>query len=107
MICPTCASENRKSVVHAGPSYSTAMYAAPYYDEDGRYHDHDPNTTYTQYVCSNGHSWQEWSHAPCPTCGQHRLVDKPKRPVDVEKLAAEAREWDKGAKKKETTNESG
>lgn len=102
MICPTCASEGQKSRVYPGASFTTAMGAHQFYDEDGRYHFHDPNTAYTQYRCSNGHSWQETSRAPCPTCGDWR-TEKPKRPVDAERLAAEAREWDKGAKKKEAT----
>lgn len=37
----------------------TLMCANPYYDENGKYHHNDPNTTTTYYNCSNGHQWTE------------------------------------------------
>ncbi len=36
---------------------TTCVYAEPYYDEAGKYHDNDPNKTATTYTCSNGHRW--------------------------------------------------
>jgi hypothetical protein len=69
MICPECSVEGRKSKVYPGLSTVTLMASAPYYDEDGEYHDHDPNITTTRFACSNGHDWQEKKGpAECPVC---------------------------------------
>lgn len=68
MICPECKAENKKSRVYAGPSSSTCMHCAPYYDEDGKHHYHDINTSSTSYSCSNGHEWSESSQGSC-WCG--------------------------------------
>ena len=37
-----------------------------FYDEEGDYHDHDPNTRSCFYTCSNGHQFWTKSKAPCP-----------------------------------------
>lgn len=68
MKCPECVKENKKSFVNVGMSMTTAMYAAPFYDEEGKYHHHDPNTTSTEYSCSNGHRWTHKSTSTC-WCG--------------------------------------
>jgi len=44
------------------------MYSPPFYDEEGKYHDHDPNSSSTSYSCSNGHTWAESSRSSC-WCG--------------------------------------
>lgn len=49
-------------------SMTTAMYCQPFYDEDGKYHHHDANTTTTEYRCSNGHQWTERTTGNC-WCG--------------------------------------
>jgi RNA polymerase subunit RPABC4/transcription elongation factor Spt4 len=68
MKCPVCVEKNLKSNVYVGMSTSTAMYCAPYYDEDGKYHSHDGNTHTTSYSCSNGHTWAESNTGTCPSC---------------------------------------
>lgn len=65
MKCEICVAHGLKSIVNVGISTSTAMWCPPFYDEEGRFHDHDMNTTTTQYSCSNGH---EWAEASKPTC---------------------------------------
>lgn len=68
MKCPTCKDLGVKSRVYPGMSYATCMGWQPYYDEDGQYHSHDPNTTTTDYTCSNGHEWTNSQVPPCPSC---------------------------------------
>ena len=59
MICPECAKVGMTSRVYPGVGSQTLVYYPPFYDEQGRYHDHDRNTTTTDYTCSNGHVWAE------------------------------------------------
>jgi len=68
MICPQCAQEGERSKVWAGASMGTAIYCQPYYDEDGVYHRHDPNTTTISYHCSRGHTWTKRTGKGCPNC---------------------------------------
>lgn len=68
MICPQCKAEDKKSCVREGMGMTTAMYCAPYYDEDGKYHHHDYNSTTREYHCTNGHSWTERTSGKC-WCG--------------------------------------
>ncbi len=68
MKCPQCISEGSKSFVNLGGSLSTLMCSDPFYDEDGKYHNHDPNTSVSHYACSNGHKWTELSKPSC-WCG--------------------------------------
>ncbi len=68
MICEECKKEGLKSTVHYNYSTSTAMYCPPYYDEDGKHHLHDMNTTCSNYHCSNGHNFQVVSKNEC-WCG--------------------------------------
>lgn len=65
MKCPTCVAEGKRSKVFVGPSTSTCMSGASFYDEDGRPHFHDPNTTTTEYRCSNDHTWKEVDRKKC------------------------------------------
>ena len=74
MICPECKEQGLRSCVTPGAGTSTLMYCPGYYDEDGRYHSHDLNTSSTSYSCSNGHRWTEvgkpircWCGWPEPT----------------------------------------
>lgn len=68
MKCPACTSEGKRSRVYPGVSSSTLMWCAPFYDEDGRYHHHDMNTTTTSFSCSKGHRWIESAKGSC-SCG--------------------------------------
>ena len=68
MICEACKSEGKTSRVFAGMSYTTAAYYPPFYDEEGRYHSHDGNTTSTTYECSNGHRFYIAGQPSC-WCG--------------------------------------
>jgi len=70
MKCPTCVEEGEKSLVYSGGRSMTCMGGgAPYWDEDGEYHSHDPNTISTRYSCSRGHVWGKTSKISCPAPG--------------------------------------
>jgi len=68
MICEKCKEQGLKSTVRILPGTSTLMYSAPFYDENGVYHDHDPNHHSGGYRCSNGHQWRVSYQASCPNC---------------------------------------
>jgi len=55
MKCPECQELELKSMVYSKGSSSTLMGCMPYYDEDGKYHDHDVNTVTESFRCSNNH----------------------------------------------------
>jgi hypothetical protein len=65
MICKQCKDEEKQSKVYPVLSSTTLMGWAPYYDKEGKYHNHDPNTTTTRLSCSNGHSWVEKTQKKC------------------------------------------
>ena len=65
MICSTCRPEGEVSRVYVGSSWTTLMGGCSFYDEQGRFHDHDPNTTTIEYRCSRGHRWVEKSKHEC------------------------------------------
>lgn len=68
MICKECVAAGTKSRVQVGPCAVTCMGWTPY-DEEGKYHSHDPNWRTASYSCSNGHSWKESTRSPCPAEG--------------------------------------
>ena len=68
MICPECKKQGLKSKVYPGTGWTTLMYCPPFYDEEGRLHNHDRNTTTTNPSCSNGHHWVDESIGSC-WCG--------------------------------------
>lgn len=57
MICEECKKNKQRSLSYPGGSTSTLLGFQPYFDEDGKYHNHDPNKITTYYNCSNGHKW--------------------------------------------------
>lgn len=68
MKCKQCEVEGEKSVVHVGPAFTTLMAGQEFYDEEGRWHNHDPNITTQSYRCSQGHSWSEDRRSKCRAC---------------------------------------
>jgi hypothetical protein len=69
MKCPECEKIGNKSKVFIDSSQVTAMGASHYYDEEGKYHIHDPNTRKTRYTCSRRHSWIVKKRNSC-WCGE-------------------------------------
>jgi len=67
--CGACRAEGQESqVTPSSGFYSTMLYCAPHYDEQGRQHSHDSNTTTRSYRCSRGHTWQLKEGGAC-WCG--------------------------------------
>lgn len=68
MICPYCKEEGAKSQVTIGLGQSTTIAFSPYYDEEDRYHAHDPNRHSVRYDCSRGHAFVVEETRRCPSC---------------------------------------
>lgn len=68
MICPKCKELEQKSQIHGGNGFSTAMYCPSYYDEDGKYHNHDSNSRSYEYRCSMGHQIFVSPSNRCSSC---------------------------------------
>jgi hypothetical protein len=69
LICPKCKELGQKSTINgSGYGISTAMWCAPYYDEDGKYHHHNANSTTSQHVCSMGHILFVTAAKKCQSC---------------------------------------
>lgn len=71
MKCAECEKAGLKSIVNVpNGSFSTCMMEHRFYDEDGRYHFHDPNRRTSEWSCSNGHRWVDvrWSRCPAQGC---------------------------------------
>jgi hypothetical protein len=73
--CPVCAESGMRSRVFVpGGSVVTLMATQDYYDEDGRFHHHDPNSRTRQFTCSEGHAWVEVSTIGCEPCGRESTL---------------------------------
>lgn len=69
MKCPECVRLGLKSTLHGGDSvFTTCGGWSSYYDEDGRYHNHDPNWSSTTMRCSNGHLVSLKTRNKCRAC---------------------------------------
>jgi hypothetical protein len=69
MKCPICIEEGEKSRVTEGGGSSTLMGYSPFYDEDGKRHSHDGNTTSYEFRCNRGHSFQTSRKGSSCWCG--------------------------------------
>jgi hypothetical protein len=68
-FCPECQESGQKSTVYVGSDWITGMGVSRFHDEDGRYHEHDPNIVTTGYSCSMGHRWNEKRNNGSCGCG--------------------------------------
>jgi len=75
LFCPTCYRSSVPSCVYVGARTSTLLSYVPFYDEDGKYHDHDPNMHNISFRCSRGHVWEEKIKYRC-WCGWPEKVEK-------------------------------
>jgi len=73
--CPACAEQEDESKVFPLGCSATLLSYAPYYDEQGVAHYHDPNATTSSYRCSKGHVWNVKSYKECPACGWRKADD--------------------------------
>jgi hypothetical protein len=69
MKCSECVKNGLTSRVYDHGSTRTLMGWVPYYDEDGKPHNHDPNATTYGYRCSRGHHWVIKHKPPCGAPG--------------------------------------
>ena len=77
MICKKCEEQGLKSKVYINGGMSTTlMGSTPYYDEDGNWHNHNPNTLTSRYYCSNDHIWQETYIGNCDSCDYGKGTSK-------------------------------
>lgn len=67
-FCPQCKTQGQTSRVYIGSAISTLAYSQPFYDESGKWHNHDPNIVKYSYSCSNGHKWESKESSKC-WCG--------------------------------------
>jgi hypothetical protein len=75
MKCPVCEEMDLKSKVFPGTQTTTLAMGESYYDEDGEWHDHDPNRTTRSFWCSQNHGWSTSSYRKCPSC-DYQLKEK-------------------------------
>lgn len=76
MRCPVCVEQGLTSVVHVPQGgYSTLMAGVSYYDKEGAYHHHDPNSHTATYSCSNGHRWRRVTYNRCLNCDYNEERD--------------------------------
>lgn len=66
--CPFCTSRDDRSAVFVDCTIKTALAVSHYYDEAGRWHMHDPNTTSIVYHCAANHVWRDEKRDRC-WCG--------------------------------------
>jgi hypothetical protein len=65
IICPVCKDAGSESTVQRSETSSTLVGYRSYYDEKGRYHDHNDNCLITSFRCSRGHVF---TYRPQRTC---------------------------------------
>jgi hypothetical protein len=65
--CEACRREGTRSTVTASAAATTTVGGGggPFWDEEGFYHRHDPNSTVQTFSCSNGHSWRATTYPKC------------------------------------------
>lgn len=67
--CAECLKDGKKpDRIYPHGSSTTLMCGQSFYDGDGKYHVHDPNSIRTDYSCSNGHRWTDSCRDEC-WCG--------------------------------------
>lgn len=70
VVCETCRVDGSKSTVRIVGGTTTAVGVVRFYDEEGRFHDHDSNVTRLTYRCSRGHSWDDARKPSCWCAGR-------------------------------------
>ena len=77
MKCEKCVEAGLKSTINAPLGcFVTAMGYYRYYDEEGKYHSHNPNVSTSEYSCSQGHIWIQKERSGCNACGTTGSIDK-------------------------------
>lgn len=82
MICPTCSAAGETSLITSNGVTATLLSWAPYTDEAGVKHAHDPNRNREIFDCSNGHVFEREFRRPCPVgdypaAGSEKITVRP------------------------------
>jgi hypothetical protein len=87
MKCPVCIQEGQKSTLRDRGGTRTLMACWPFYDEEGRHHHHDYNTSTYGYTCSRGHEfsvarkgtcWCGWNKDTLPSVSVYKGLEDPR-----------------------------
>lgn len=77
LFCKQCENEGETSTITGnGYGTSTLMDWYPSYDEQGRYHSHNPNWHTSSWRCSRGHVFTVRSKNGCSSCGYGSKVEQ-------------------------------
>lgn len=76
LVCDQCKELGMKSKIHGGWGEKTLMGFETYYDEDGKFHSHDPNKCTSTYTCSNNHRFTIKWITPCKSCDYGHGVEQ-------------------------------
>jgi hypothetical protein len=70
-----------------------------YYDEEGKYHRHDPNSSWSNASCSNGHRFFVRSSSRCNNCDfgskGKMTLDNEDKALRVDYYMNESGEWER------------
>ena len=67
MFCPECLKQGLTSTLYTqNGGITTDMCVNTFYDENGKYHYHNPNVTSSEWHCSNGHHGVNSHYHKCP-----------------------------------------
>ena len=67
--CPICKKLGYKSKLYlSGCEISTLLTSQQFYDEEGKFHIHNFNESYTNWYCSRGHQGIKIASTKCPNC---------------------------------------
>jgi hypothetical protein len=69
MICEKCKEQGKTSTIFITGSLQRPFPHQAHYNEEGVYHDHDPNKYPQGFECSNNHIWVTENPLPCPAEG--------------------------------------
>ena len=68
MKCPECERQGMVSKLYLQYGPTTDMATHEFYDEEGKYHFHDPNSSTTIFKCTNRHVGAISQSRKCPSC---------------------------------------
>ena len=87
VVCPECRDQGARSRVYwnGGENQGTAVAVDRFWDEQGRFHHHDPRISHDRYRCTEGHEFQISSRNKC-WCGWLHDGDPPTEADTVARL---------------------
>jgi hypothetical protein len=83
IICPMCSAAGLRSTASEMGSMGTLLSFRSFYDEEGRYHSHNPNVRNITLTCSNHHTWVVKHHYGTCWCGWSATPKSAVPPVEA------------------------